>query len=281
MPKTMKSDTELAELSEYFGDLYGEIAYDNVQQLRRTLEKMQVNQDPFTYMRTVINVLVDEIGYLKADIGQLRLEMLSRGLDPYAVPLATGAVQLTPLLVELPRSIEIPFGGYLSGYNWHAPEVLPETKFSYRWSGPGCMSTVNLFIDRSVPLVCEIVVGRAFVPEMLVGLQISIDRHDCPSSQVNMPNGQIVISADLPAVSRVPGASVLSLKLNVSPLRPCDVDHHSDDRRALGIMVYKLRIFPRLTASPLARTIPTEALQDFPALGDAEYSAEEIGANNA
>lgn len=256
-------DPSLRDIFEYFGDLYGEIAYDNTLQLRRKLERLQAEQDPFSFMKHAFLLLVDEIGYLKTDIGQIRLEMLTHGLQATQAPLTLDAKGQLPVAVDLPRSIEIPLAGFFSGRNWHNPETLPNNMSSYRWSGPAEFSTVDLMIDRTEPLVCEILVGRGLKPEMLSGLRIFIDDIEKSCSQ-DADGEQTVVSTVIPAAPNHRRLTVLKLLLGASPVRPCDVDENSKDTRQLGLLVYKVRIFPQAYLVKVAEQKKTKAAKTPP-----------------
>ncbi len=232
-------------LKEYFADLYSEIAFDNTLQIARKLEKLAAEHGGLSFMEQAIKLLVDEIGHLKTDLGQLRLEVLSRGIPDGGLAVVETEEGTASVIRNPPQCLELNMASAFSGLNWHQPEIDRIINSVFRWTGPGQIATVALALDRSRPLVLEMVVANGLTPAVLSGLTVHVDGAWTPHALAEEASlGKVVLSALLPP--RLQGNDVTTLSLvHAEPLPfPGIVDPASTDHRAIGIPVYRFRIFP-------------------------------------
>lgn len=241
MTRPDNRDQPFSELIEYFGDLYNEIAHENANHLHRSLERIHSGHE-LNNLKQAIELLVNELAALKADMAQLRLETLSNGANAIPIPMVRDHRGELSAVAERPRSFELSMGSVFSGRNWHNPEIDIESS-CFRWSGPGEVSTLDLLIDRSVPLVCEIVVGHALDPSMMSGLRVFVNGEELSTTWAE-DESKLVVTIVIPVAAEFAGLTELKLHLGKKPVRPSDFHSDSDDERLLGLMVYRVRVFP-------------------------------------
>lgn len=250
MSNTTSNDSP-EKLIEFFDDILGEVAYDDKLQLYRKLEKIKAGNDPFNFLQSAIFFMLDEIGILKTEISRIRLETLANGICSHEKPFIYNGDSDIPLTFALTRCLEIQMGGFFSGTNWHFCEYDETIKSSFRWTGPGEISSINLFIDREVPLALEISISRGMTSEILNNLQLFIDQSPLLHEIKPSSCGYIIYSV-IPPAQKHRKVSVLRL-FHGSPLQsPKDIDANSNDDRVLGILVYSVRIYPILPQNAMS-----------------------------
>lgn len=236
------NDDSMEKLIEFFDDIMGEIAYDDKLQLYRKLEKIKSKKDPFEFFQSAIFFMLDEIGTLKTEISRLRLETLANGVCGHGKPYISNGDCDIPLTSILSRCLEIQMG-FFSGTNWHCCEYDQVVKSPFRWTGPGNISSINLLIDRTVPLALEVSISRGITSEVLENLQLFIDR--VPLSCEIKPSGcGYMIYSVLPIAKEYRKVSVLRFVHGLPLQSPRDLDASSNDDRLLGILVYSVRLYP-------------------------------------
>lgn len=173
---------------EHYRDLfqaYDELILDNRHQLERTLARLPSHSDPVAHLHAVIEVLVGEIAYLKAELGHLRLEILA-----HAIPTPAVALQGEHIVGAPPRSLEIDFGGVFCGQGWAVPERTTDGGSAFRRINPEAgLGMVELALDRSVPLRCEWELAEAVPQEPRLwvdGVPVEVqEKRDAPGERLS------------------------------------------------------------------------------------------------
>lgn len=97
--------------------------------------------------------------------------------------------------VSLPRAVELECDLLLPGSGWYAPETCSSGWF--RWLGPRGVGTVNLMVDRSVPLRFEARVHLGVMGSIVGQIRLRCDGRPVATT-VSMDGDTILIGGELP-----------------------------------------------------------------------------------
>ncbi|MGD9614360.1 MAG: hypothetical protein AB7H90_04090 [Alphaproteobacteria bacterium] len=237
VPDTEKRIVELRRL-------FNEILEENRQILRRKWDEVTGGETNVRALHSALNLLIDEIGYLKTEQTFDRIAGGTNGA--LAVPPYLGTIlarsQRTPYAA--PRAAEINLSGFFHGANWHQVEWDEGRGSGFRWSD-GATGWIEIRVDRqrslSLEFECVSIIGTASYDDICIVVDDDeLETRQRPSSL----SGQTVFSASLPtSIERSGCLHRFGLRCRF-PSRPIDYDPNSADDRMLGAAVSFFRFYP-------------------------------------
>jgi hypothetical protein len=284
VPDTEKRIVELRRL-------FDEILEENRQVLRRKWEEVTGGETNVRALHSVLNLILDEIGYLKTEQTFDRIAAATNG--GMTVPPHLGAIlarsEQTPYAA--PRAAEINLSGFFHGANWHHVEWDEGRGSGFRWSD-GSTGWIEVRVDRHRPLTLEFECVSIIGPASYNDICIVVDGDEFETHRHPNPLGnQTVFSASLPAsIGRSGYVHRFGLRCRV-PSRPIDYDPASSDDRLLGVAVSFFRFYPDDSqpdgAAEIEETFVPEVLVSEPVAaepdpvgaGDAEASVRKTVAS--
>ena len=127
---TNNLDNNITELRRLFDDMLEE----NKLVLRRMTDEASGGAYNISSLRRIIDIILDEVGYLKTEQTFDRLHAIGNG--PMATPPYLGAIHSKSARspYAAPRAVEIDLCGFFGGHNWHQAEWDEPSCREFRWS---------------------------------------------------------------------------------------------------------------------------------------------------
>jgi len=153
---------------------------------------------------------------------------------------------------SLTANLDFDFNQALSGSGWHLREGSDPT---FRWTGPGTTSTLDLPLAIEQDLTLEFCVINTLAPDILQSLTLQVNDRPIPIG-VLYSHGITLFQAIIPRVALNSDKPFTRLTFQVNrTTSPQDLNPHDPDRRPVGLAFSTVQTFPTQTFS--AQTFPT------------------------
>lgn len=165
---------------------------------------------------------------------------------------------------SLTTQLDFDFNQALSGSGWHLREGSEPT---FRWTGPGTTSTLDLPLAIAQDLTLEFCVINAIAPDILQSLTLQVNDRPVPLG-VLYSHGITLFQAIIPSAALSSNAPFTRLTFQVNrTLSPQDLNPHDPDRRPVGLAFSAIQTFPTAetgkTAAALFESQPWQETAKF------------------
>lgn len=165
---------------------------------------------------------------------------------------------------SLTTQLDFDFNQALSGSGWHLREGSEPT---FRWTGPGTASTLDLPLAIAQDLTLEFCVINAIAPDILQSLTLQVNDRPVPLG-VLYSHGITLFQAIIPSAALSSNAPFTRLTFQVNrTLSPQDLNPHDPDRRPVGLAFSAIQTFPTAetgkTAAALFESQPWQETAKF------------------
>jgi len=165
---------------------------------------------------------------------------------------------------SLTANLDFDFNQALSGSGWHLREGSEPT---FRWTGPGTTSTLDLPLAIDQDLTLEFCVINAIAPDILQSLTLQVNDRPIPLG-VLYNHGITLFQAIIPRTALISEAPFTRLTFQVNrTISPQDLNPHDPDRRPVGLAFSAIQTFNTgetgKTAAALFESTPWQETANF------------------
>jgi len=145
----------------------------------------------------------------------------------------------TPLV----SSIDYDFSQKISGSGWYYREILERNGRSFRWTGPGTISTLDFPLKRKEDLKILFHVFLAASPDILASVQLQVNNKPIPLKVAFMKKAERYIEGTIPKslLSERQGFTRLSFHINKT-INPHSKNIHDPMDRKIGLALDRIKI---------------------------------------
>jgi len=150
---------------------------------------------------------------------------------------------------SLTTNLDFDFNQALSGSGWHLREG---SELTFRWTGPGTTSTLDLPLAIEQDLTLEFCVINTLAPDILQSLTLQVNDRPIPIG-VLYSHGITLFQAIIPRVALISTAPFTRLTFQVNrTLSPQDLNPHDPDRRPVGLAFSLVQTLPTAETGKIA-----------------------------
>ena len=143
------------------------------------------------------------------------------------------------------ETIRLSLAEAMEGDGWHRREASAIDGSTFRWTGPGEVSTIDLPLKQSNDLRVTLCVINVLDERIIDEMAVFVNGHPIEMTGIPSDVPGRVFQGEVPQEVVESNAAFTRLSITVPfTVRPCDCESHSDDTRSVGLAVNWIDLSP-------------------------------------
>jgi hypothetical protein len=150
---------------------------------------------------------------------------------------------------NLLSELELTFDQAICGDGWYERQFDPHNKLTWRWTGPGSVSTLDLPLTDDQDLRVSVNILKVADSDLLKNMKIRLNDISLPVAISETPESKLcVFDAPASALRRSPGRTRISIEIEKTVRIP---DRYPDSHIYAGLAISGVKVAPLKSSSPL------------------------------